>query len=96
MVSNSTNSTSSPFVIELQAVSRYLSLATGFFLFVTGIVGNLLNAVTFFSLSNYKHNPCSLYILAKALLDLNALIIVLGTRILAAGFEVDWALINRS
>lgn len=31
----------------------------------------------------------------KALVDLNALLIGLGTRILAAGFQIDWALINR-
>ncbi len=43
----------------------------------------------------YKSNPCSLYMLAKALLELNALIVGLGTRILAAGFQIDWAVINR-
>jgi hypothetical protein len=95
MALNSTISSSSSFIAELQALSRYLSISTGFFFFVTGILGNLLNVITFVSLGLYKHNPCSLYILAKALLELNALVIGLGTRILAAGFQIDWATINR-
>jgi hypothetical protein len=33
--------------------------------------------------------------LAKALVELNALVVGLGTRILAAGFQIDWAVINR-
>ncbi len=95
MTLNSTTSSSSSFIIELQFISRCLSLSSGFFLFVTGIVGNCLNVVTFFSMGHYKHNPCSLYMLAKALLELNALLVGLGTRILAAGFQIDWAVINR-
>jgi hypothetical protein len=95
MALTSTASSSASFVTELQAVSRYLSLACGFFFFATGILGNFLNVVTFFYMGHYKQNPCSLYMLAKALLDLSALIVGLGTRILAAGFQIDWALINR-
>ena len=89
-------SSSSSFVIELQSVSRYLSISSGFFLFATGILGNCLNVVTFLSIwVTIRHNPCSLYMLAKALVELNALIVGLGTRILAAGFQIDWALTNR-
>jgi hypothetical protein len=95
MASNSTTTSNSLFIIELQVVSRYLSMSSGFFLFATGILGNFLNVITFFSLGHYKHNPCSLCILAKVLLDLSALIVRLGTRILAAGFQIDWALISQ-
>ena len=41
MTSNSTL-----LIVELQAVSHYLSLSSGFFYFVIGIVGNILNAIT--------------------------------------------------
>lgn len=93
MASNTTSSSS--FIIELQVISRYLSLASGFFFFAIGILGNFLNVITFFSVGYYKQSPCSFYMLAKTLIDLNALIVGLGTRILAAGFQIDWALINR-
>jgi hypothetical protein len=95
MASNNTTSSSPSFIIELQVVSRYLSLSSGFFFFVTGILGNSLNVVIFCSLGHYKNNPCSLYMLAKALLELGALFVGLGTRILAAGFQIDWALSSR-
>ena len=92
MTSNST--TGSSFVIELQTVSRYLSISSGFFLLVTGILGNSLNVFTFLSMGHYKQTPCSLYMLAKALVEINALLIGLDARILAAGFLIDWAVIN--
>jgi hypothetical protein len=45
-------------------------------------------------MGQYKQTPCSLYMLAKALVELNALLIGLVTRILAAGFLIDRAVIN--
>ncbi|CAF0995867.1 unnamed protein product [Adineta steineri] len=96
MASNSTVSSSASFIIELQNISRYLSLSSGYFLFVTGLVGNFLNMLTFFSLGHYKQNPCSLYMLTKAMLESSALLVGLGTRILSAGYQIDWSLTNRA
>lgn len=84
------------FVVELENLSRYLNISFGFIFLIIGIIGNSLNIIIFIYVGHYKENSCSFYMLIKSLVELNALIIGLGTRILTGGFQIDWTLINRS
>ncbi|UJR16672.1 hypothetical protein I4U23_003572 [Adineta vaga] len=72
---------------QLQLVTQYLSLAIGFPILSLGIISNILNILIFLTLSNYKTNVCSFYMLAKACFDLSTLIFGLTGHIIIQGFR---------
>jgi hypothetical protein len=85
----SSNSTTAPAILDLQLVTQYLAIPVGFGLVIGGSVGNLVNIVVLFTLGNWKHNACSLYMLAKSLTDLFLLFVGLFMQTLIFGFKTD-------
>ncbi|CAF3950889.1 unnamed protein product [Adineta steineri] len=94
MSSNNNTSITLPF-LQLQTAFRYPSLILGFILLIGGVLGNILNIITFIKVGNYKNNACSLYMFVRTFLDLYILLVGLITRILTTGFQMDFTLMNR-
>lgn len=76
-------------ITQLQLISQNVNTAFGFLILALGVVGNLLNILTFSMLKNYRHNASSLYMLAKSYFDLIALFAGLFTLILARCLRID-------
>lgn len=86
----SSNSSIRSGILQLQYVSQNIAIVLGIVLLISGILGNILNIITFYMLGNWKHNPSSLYILFKSFVDLFCLIPSLLTAILTNGFQIDF------
>ena len=84
------NDNNNLFVVQLQLISQYLSITLCFIIFIAGTIGNLLNILIFVNLKNYRHNPCSLYMLAGSITDTIFAVIGLVTRALSDGFQIDF------
>ncbi|CAF1470731.1 unnamed protein product [Adineta steineri] len=94
MTSNNNTSITSA-ILQLQSAFRYPNIILGFILLIGGILGNILNIIVFIKFGNYKNNACSFYMFVRTFLDLNILLTGLITRILSAGFQIDFTLMNR-
>ncbi|CAF0910159.1 unnamed protein product [Adineta steineri] len=94
-MSSNNNTSITLAILQLQSAFRYPSLILGFILLIGGVLGNILNIIVFIKVGNYKKNACSLYMFIRTFLDLNVLLAGLTTRILSAGFQIDFTLMNR-
>ncbi|CAF1247784.1 unnamed protein product [Adineta steineri] len=94
-MSSNNNTSITSAILQLQSAFRYPSLILGFILLIGGVLGNILNIIVFIKVGNYKKNACSLYMFIRTFLDLNVLLAGLTTRILSAGFQIDFTLMNR-
>ncbi|CAF4318183.1 unnamed protein product, partial [Adineta steineri] len=94
-MSSNNNTSLSLAILQLQTGFRYSSLILGFILLIGGVLGNILNIIVFIKTGNYKNNACSLYMFVRTFLDLYVLLAGLTTKILSAGFQIDFTLINR-
>ncbi|CAF0811252.1 unnamed protein product [Adineta steineri] len=94
-MSSNNNTSISLAILQLQSGFRYSSLILGFTLLIGGVLGNILNIIVFIKTGNYKNNACSLYMFVRTFLDLYVLLAGLTTKILSAGFQIDFTLVNR-
>lgn len=85
----------SDIIFQLNLTAQNLNVILGLTILIGGICGNLLNIIIFITLGNYRHNACSLFMLAQSIFDINVLVIGLGTRIVSQGFQIDFTLTNR-
>lgn len=93
-VSNSTAISTLFNLAPYQLLLRAIVITLGLTILITGIFGNILNIIIFTCLGYYKHNACSLYIIARSTFDLCILIFGLGSRVLSQGFALDFTLSN--
>ncbi|CAF1457805.1 unnamed protein product [Adineta steineri] len=94
-MSSNNNTSNTLAILQIQSAFRYSSLILGFILLIGGVLGNILNIIVFIKVGNYKNNACSLYMFLRTFFDLYVLLVGLTTRILSAGFQVDFTLMNR-
>lgn len=91
----SSNTTIAPGILHLQSVAQYLAAISGLTLFICGIIGNILNILTFYMLGNWKNNASSLYLLVKSVLDLVCLFPGLMVATFNYGLRIDLLVRNR-
>ncbi|CAF0811156.1 unnamed protein product [Adineta steineri] len=94
-MSSNNNTSITLAILQLQSDFRYPNLILGFILFISGVLGNILNIIIFIKFGNFKNNACSFYMFVRSFLDINVLLAGLATRIFAAGFQMDFTLMNR-
>ncbi|CAF1356052.1 unnamed protein product [Adineta steineri] len=94
-MSSNNNTSITSAILQLQSAFRYPSLILGFVPLIGGVLGNILNILVFTKVGNYKNNACSLYMFVRTFFDLYVLLVGLTTRILSAGFQIDFTLTNR-
>ena len=66
-----------------------MSLYSGYLTWLTGIIGNVMNVIVFVSMRTYRITPCTFYFLIGSIANILYITIVLTTRILAIGYDLD-------
>jgi hypothetical protein len=77
--------------MSLLYLSEQLTIYGGFFIILTGTVGNGMNIFIFSSVRNYRRTPCTFFFLAGSINDTIQLLINLTSRILSAGYGIDFS-----
>jgi hypothetical protein len=70
----------------LQEVTMYW----GFFILITGLLGNVLNMIVFWSLKTFRKNSCAFYLTVMSFFNIGQLIASVLSRIMITGFNIDW------
>lgn len=78
--------------MSLLYISQQYTVYFGFFLLVTGTIGNGINILVFSTVRTYRRTPCSFYFLVVSIDNLAFLTINLISRIVTSGFGIDLAL----
>ncbi|CAF3263680.1 unnamed protein product [Rotaria sp. Silwood2] len=93
MLSSNATSTPAPTSLDIaqyQFILRLVVNTLGLTILITGVLGNIINILTFTTLGYYRQNACCLYIISRSIFDEFVLIFGLGTRILSQGFQIDF------
>ena len=77
-------------MICLSYVTTQLSIYVGIFLFAIGLIGNGINILIFSCEVNYRRSPCTFYFLIGSIHNLAFILPTSPTRILSAGFGMDF------
>ena len=75
--------------MSLVDAAQQLTIYIGFFLLITGFVGNSINIIVFASVRSYRQNPCTFCFLVEAVNNLLYLTLLLTSRIASTGFGID-------
>ncbi|CAF2622581.1 unnamed protein product [Rotaria sp. Silwood2] len=67
-------SSTTDFVSELDLVIRYFNISVQSFVFIFGMIGNILNIIVFLSLKTFRKNPCAFCMLILSISDSGILI----------------------
>ena len=77
--------------MSLLYISQQLSIYGGLFIELTGTMGNLINIFIFTMVRTYRQTPCTYFFLIGSINDTIHLLINLTSRILAAGYGIDFS-----
>lgn len=66
-----------------------MTLYSGYVTWITGIIGNVMNVIVFLTMRTYRITPCTFYFLIGSMMNIFYIMIVLTTRILAIGYDLD-------
>ena len=76
-------------IMSLTYIGQQCTIYGGFCLLFVGIISNGMNIIIFSSVDNYRTIPLSFYFLVGSICKSFYVLIILTTRILAAGFVID-------
>jgi hypothetical protein len=77
---------------SLPFIGQQITIYGGIITLVLGIVGGLLTLIVFLSLETFRQNPCACYLTIMSFVNIGQLIFGLLSRILIAGFTIDWTI----
>jgi len=72
----------------LYSISTYMNRIVPIFLIILGTFGNIMN-ILIFTRRSLRQNPCSIYFLALSINNIFVLYVVLLTRLLSSGWNLD-------
>ena len=75
----------------LTDVAQQVSIYFGIFVLTAGILGAVLNIITFLSLQTFRQSSCAFYLLTISIVNIGQLFAGLFTRIMITGFQIDWS-----
>ena len=78
----------------LAQISQCISIYGGSFIFLTGVLGGLLNIIVFLSLRTFRESSCAFYLIVMSFVNIGNLLTGLLSRIIISGFGIDWTLIS--
>ncbi len=78
--------------MSLLYIGQQLTIYGGFFLLVAGLFGNAVNIYIFSTDRIYRTTPSTFYFLSGSICNAIYVLIILSTRILSAGFGIDFTL----
>lgn len=77
-------------ITQFQYVTKQINIYVGLFILILGVLGDTLNIFVFANVkTTFARNPCTIFLLATAIIDLFCLLFGLQTKILASGFGID-------
>jgi hypothetical protein len=77
---------------SLTVIGREITIYGGFLILIVGVLGQLTNIIVFLSLQTFRQNSCAFYLIIMSIVNIGQLLLGLFTRILIAGFGIDWTL----
>ena len=80
---------SSDTVNILKLITNQSNIYGGFFVFFTGMIGNILNIIIFTSLKTFRQTSCGFYLTVTSIFNVGQAIFALITRILDSGFSIN-------
>ncbi|CAF1202504.1 unnamed protein product [Adineta steineri] len=72
--------------------TQQVTIYVGFPVLIAGLIGETLNIIVFMSLHTFRQSSCAFYLSIMSSVNIGQLITGLFTRILIAGFGIDWTL----
>jgi hypothetical protein len=79
----------SSIVAEINLIIQSLNRYVGIFIFITGIIGGLLNIIIFTTLKTFRQTSCGFYLTAISIFNVGQALFALSTRILDSGFSIN-------
>jgi hypothetical protein len=79
----------SSFILLINILIRQLNIHVGLFIYISSIIGALLNLIIFTSLKTFRETPSGFYLAVSSLFNLAQTLSALTTRIFDAGFSVN-------
>jgi hypothetical protein len=77
---------------SLPFIAQQITIYGGFITLVFGIIGDLLTLIVFLSLETFRQNSCAFYLTIMSFANIGQLFFGLFSRILIAGFTIDWTI----
>lgn len=77
--------------MSLTFIGQQMTLYSGYLSWLTGFLGNGMNVIVFLTMRTYRITPCTFYFLIGSIMNILFLTIVLTTRILAIGYDLDFS-----
>ncbi|CAF1277513.1 unnamed protein product [Rotaria sordida] len=80
---------SSNIVDSLRLATNQCNIYGGFFVFFTGMIGNILNVIIFTSLKTFRETSAAFYMNVTSAVNIFQLVVGLLSRILITGYDID-------
>ncbi|CAF1141157.1 unnamed protein product [Rotaria sp. Silwood1] len=81
---------SSSFISYLLQTNQQIITYGGILIFISGLIGGILNIIIFLSLKTFRESSCAFYLTILSIVNIGQLITNLLTRIMITGFNIDW------
>ncbi len=79
----------STIIDSLKLAANESTIYGGFFLFIVGMIGNILNIIVFTSLKTFRETSAAFYMTATSTVNIFQLVVGLLSRILITGYNID-------
>jgi hypothetical protein len=76
-------------MVTIDYTIQQYTLYVGYFLLITGILGNIMNIYILSAVRSYRSTPCTFYFLIASIYDIMIIIVGLISRILETGHGLD-------
>jgi hypothetical protein len=76
-------------VLQINFIVQQMNIYVGLFIFITGVVGGLLNIIIFTTLKTFRETSCGFYLTVTSVFNVGQAIFALITRILDSGFSIN-------
>ena len=76
-------------VHQINFIIQQMNIYVGIFIYITGIIGGLLNIIIFTSLKTFRETSCGFYLTVTSVFNVGQAIFALTTRILDSGFSIN-------
>ncbi|CAF0879972.1 unnamed protein product [Adineta steineri] len=80
---------SSPYILQINFIIEQMNIYVALVIFITGIIGGLLNIIIFTSLKTFRRTSCGFYLTVTSIFNVGQTLSALSTRILDSGFSID-------
>ena len=79
----------SPYIVHINLSIQQMNIYVAIFIYVTGVIGSVLNIIIFTSLKTFRETSCGFYLIFTSFFNAGQTIFALTTRILDSGFAIN-------